>query len=84
MSLFLQLKFNNYEHNCQPQVLTEILQRKTLYQERFDHDFLEIYWLIESKVVSVISPHHQRNIFFSEGKQKVNASGVSTGEYFLR
>ena len=29
---YLQLKFDNYEHNCQLQVLSEILQRKTLGQ----------------------------------------------------
>ena len=40
---YLQLEFDNYEHNCQHQVLSEILQRKTLYQVSFDHDFLEIY-----------------------------------------
>ena len=28
---YLQFKFDNYEYNCQPQVLSEILQRNTLY-----------------------------------------------------
>ena len=40
---YLQLEFDNYEHNCQPQVLSQILRRKALYQVSFDHDFLEIY-----------------------------------------
>ena len=40
---YLQLEFDNYEHNYQPQVLSEtILQRKTLYQVSFDPDFLKI------------------------------------------
>ena len=52
---YLQLEFDNYKHNCQPLVLSQILQRKTLYQVSFDLNFLEIYWLIESKVFSVIA-----------------------------
>ena len=40
---YLQLEFDNYEQNYQPQVLSEIiLQRKTLYQVSFDPDFLKI------------------------------------------
>ena len=60
---YLQLEFDNYEHNCQSQVL-EILQRKTLYRVSFDQDFLEIYWLIGSKVVSKIAPHQTKKYFF--------------------
>ena len=54
---YLQLKFDNDEHNCQHHVLSEILQRKTLYQVSFYHDFLEMYWLIEKKVFSIIALH---------------------------
>ena len=53
LSFYLLLKFSNYEHNCQPQVLCKILQRKSLSQVSFDHDFLKIHWLTESKVYSI-------------------------------
>ena len=59
----MQLELDNYAHNSQLQVLSQILLRETLYQVSFDHDFLEIYRLIESKVFSIISPH-QKKIFF--------------------
>ena len=49
--------------------LSEIWQRKTLYQVNTDHDFLEIYCLIKSKVVSIIAPHQAKNFFFSKGKK---------------
>ena len=49
--------------------LSEIWQRKTLYQVNTDHDFLEIYCLIKSKVVSIIAPHQVKNFFFSKGKK---------------
>ena len=42
-SFYLQLRFDHYELNYQPQVLSEILQRKTLYQVSFDSDVLKIY-----------------------------------------
>ena len=61
---YLQLEFDNYEHNYQLQVLREILQRKTYYQVRFDPDSLEIYWLIESKVVSIIASQKTKKYFF--------------------
>ena len=48
---YLQIELDNYEQNYQLQVLSEILQRMTLYQVSFDSDFLEIDWLIESRVV---------------------------------
>ena len=32
-------------------MLSEIMQGQKLYQVSFDSDFLEIYWLIELKVV---------------------------------
>ena len=54
---YLQLEFDNYEHNYQPQVPSEILQRKTLYQVSFDSNFLGIYSLIKSKVVLIIAPY---------------------------
>ena len=53
----MQLEFDNYEHNYQSQVLSKILQKKTLYQVSFDSDFLGIYCLIESKVLSITAPH---------------------------
>ena len=41
---YLQLKFDNYEHNWSTSGTSgEILQKKTLYQVSFDHEFLEIY-----------------------------------------
>ena len=61
---YLQLKFDNYEHNCQPQVLSEILQSKTLYQVSFHHGFLEIHWLTELKVFSIIASHQTKKYFF--------------------
>ena len=39
---YLLLDFDNSEHNCQPRVLSEVLQRKPLYQVTFDHNFPEI------------------------------------------
>ena len=38
LSFYLLLKFDTYEHNCQPYVLSELLQRKTLYQSRFSNN----------------------------------------------
>ena len=61
---YLQLKFDNRELNCQPEILVWNIAEKTLYQVKFDHDFLEIYWLIESKVVSIIVPHQTKKYFF--------------------
>ena len=66
---YLQLKFDNYEHTCQPQVLREIMQRKTLHQVNFHRDFLEIHWLIELKVFSIIAPRQTKKYFFP-GRQK--------------
>ena len=60
----MQLDFDNYEHNYQPQVLSEMLQRKTLYQVSFHPNFLEVYLLIESKVISIITPHQIKKYFF--------------------
>ena len=62
--------------------LCKLLLRNTLYQVSFDHDFLEMCWLIESKVASIIAPHQTKKYFFSEGK-KPNVSEVSTTVVFL-
>ena len=36
----LQREFYNYEHNYQPQIISEILQGKTLYQVSFSRNLL--------------------------------------------
>ena len=45
--------------------------------------FLEIHWLTEWKVVSITVPNQTKKYFFCQVK-KINASGVSTAEIFLR
>ena len=57
------------EYTCQPQVLSEIMQRKTLHQVSFHPDFLEIHSLIEFKVFSIIAPRQTKKYFFP-GRQK--------------
>ena len=43
--------------------------------------FLEIYWLIEWKVVLITVPHQTKKYFFCKVK-KINAPGVSAAEIF--
>ena len=41
-----------------------------MYQASFDSDFLEIYWLIESKVVLIITPQQTEKYFFQWWQKK--------------
>ena len=77
----MQVELDNYEHNYQPQALSEILQRKTFCLVSFDSNFVGIYWLIESKVVLIIAPHQTKKYFFSDYR-KIEVSGVSIAEFF--
>ena len=56
---YLQLEFDNYKHNCQPQVLSEILQIKTLYQVSFAHSFSRN--LLIDRIESCLSNNSPQN-----------------------
>ena len=79
--ILLQLEFDNYERNCQPEVLSQIADKDLVSSEfwsRFSKKLL--IDLIES-FLSNSSPLN-KEIFF-QSRQKTNASEVSIAEAFL-
>ena len=70
--------------STKPQVLSEILQRKTFYQVTFDHDFPEIYWLIELKAVVIIALLKTRKYFFSEDKKQTRLESLPQKFFYVK